>query len=109
LPSSSGHELMPFLTSGSVLNGAQCTFLDFDHASATPAASGARHSISAPEAKSMRGLRRDAEGSQGAETLSEAPDLSSVLAWVEQCKDTFPGPSPHRQSCLFCIDASAQW
>jgi hypothetical protein len=31
LPSSSGYEITPSLTSGSVLKGAQCTFLDFDH------------------------------------------------------------------------------
>ena len=44
-------------------------------ASATPVASGSRHSTSAPEAKSVRGLRRDAERSQIAETVSETHDL----------------------------------
>src|SRR2546425_177004 len=45
-------------------------------ASATTATSGPRHSTSALEARSMRGLRRDTEGSQVAETGSETHDLS---------------------------------
>src|SRR5262245_45337231 len=44
-------------------------------ASATPAASTSRHSTSALEVRSLRGLRCDAEGSQVAETVSEAHDL----------------------------------
>src|SRR5262249_46858053 len=44
-------------------------------ASATAAASAPRHSTTALEARSLRGLRRDAEGSQVAETVSEAHDL----------------------------------
>src|SRR5262249_8942361 len=44
-------------------------------ASATPAASAPRHSTSALEARSMRGLQRDAEGSHVAETVSEANAL----------------------------------
>src|SRR5215510_11021030 len=44
-------------------------------ASSTPAASAPRHSTAALEARSLRGLRRDAEGSQGAETVSEAHHL----------------------------------
>src|SRR5262245_28824053 len=43
-------------------------------ASATPAAAAPRHSTSALEARSLRGLRRDAERCQGAETVSEAYD-----------------------------------
>jgi hypothetical protein len=45
-------------------------------ASATTATSGPRHSTSAPQARGRHGLRCDAEGSQGAETVSEAPELS---------------------------------
>ena len=41
-------------------------------ASALPTASGPRHSPAAPEAKRVRGLRRDAERSPMAETSSEA-------------------------------------
>src|SRR5262245_35534349 len=45
-------------------------------ASATPAASAPRHSPAALEARSLRGLRCDAEGSQVAETVSEAGDCA---------------------------------
>ena len=41
------------------------------------AASGPRHSTSAPQARGVHGLHRDAEKSQGAETGSEAPALTS--------------------------------
>jgi hypothetical protein len=44
-------------------------------ASATSAASAPRHSTVALGARSLRGRRRDAEGSQVAETVSEAHDL----------------------------------
>src|SRR5215470_15304224 len=45
------------------------------HLAATLAASAARPRAAAPEASSLRGLRRDAEGSQVAETVREAYDL----------------------------------
>src|SRR5262249_8288230 len=44
-------------------------------ASATLAASAARHNTSALEARSMRGRRRNAEGAHVAETVSKAHDL----------------------------------
>src|SRR5262245_27171742 len=44
-------------------------------ASATPTPFAPRHSTSVLEARSLRGLRRDAEGSQVAETIGEAHAL----------------------------------
>src|SRR5215510_13313370 len=41
----------------------------------TSAASAPRHSTATPQARSMRGLRRDAEGAPVAETVSEAQPL----------------------------------
>src|SRR5262245_10776810 len=48
--------------------------------STTPAASGPRHRTSAPETRRRQGLRREAAGSQVAETGSEAHDLSPRCA-----------------------------
>ena len=59
-------------------SGGKCfTFpADLDHGVGHPlAASGPRQSTSASEAKHVRGLRRDAERSHRAETVSEAHDL----------------------------------
>jgi hypothetical protein len=49
-------------------------------ASATPATSAPCHSTAAREASSLRGLRREAEGSHVAETVSEAHALPPRLS-----------------------------
>ena len=79
-------------------------------ASATPTASAPRHSPSALEASSMRGLRLDAGGSQVTEAVSEAHDLSPRFPHgvKEGYKRTFSGPSPHGRRHLFCMGGSAQ-
>jgi len=53
-------------------------------ASATLAASAPLHSTSALEARSLQGLRRDAEGSQVPQTFSEAHNLFPRFGMVKE-------------------------
>ena len=78
-------------------------------ASATPAAAAPHHSTAALEARSLRGLRREAERCHMAETVSKAHALPPrVVAWeLGAGKSTLSGPLPHRRGRLFCLGASA--